>query len=878
MDSTSSMNASRASHLSLNASRTSHFDYQKIAQEKSNHVEQSQSQSQSPATTKKKDWTKVKGPATSLQEHMKKASGIDPVLYAGIAVWKLTTNGKWKRRILTLSQDNIALFCTHARIKSGPGDVAARVASTLPIPLWTPSRGFKFTSSTSYRDRYVRYIDVADIDSWQVGVVGTQRLELMGTATCPVSTPNPEKLYFSIYHHGYMTFDLLIANPDHRRVLEVALTSMTKTYQSIQQLIGNDALLLRYIWYDVDQDISGGVSSSEFLNICHRINLTHKAKKVFRKFREDNNIDSLEITYAQCMQLLQSVRAEKVENKKAGLWKIWFGDTASVSAEVVWDRLLQKVQKETTTTIEDAEALLKYLQNMDLDGIDDGDYDDQIPMLHKSQFEEFLISEINDAYDPVAQKSAGRLDMPISYYWINTSHNTYLTGDQLQSRSSVEAYVRALNRGCKCLELDCWDGESKTSTIPVVFHGHTITSKIKFRSICEVVQCYIETHPNTYPIILSLENHCSHNFQRVMASDMRQIFGSRLFVPTVKQTTEQLPSPEALRGMVVIKGKRPPEPDDSPEDPASPVNASADTSNGLEEEEDDDPYDMTMKRTKSTKSFRAAKSMIVPELAQLTLFHGTKFKNFKDSIKMTPSHMHSIGESKITKLVNKSAENPALWREYNIDHMTRTYPAGLRVESSNYNPVLAWAMGSQLVALNFQTHDTNLLLNDGLFRQGGGCGYVLKPDSVMGGPPSGSLRIKISVISGHCIPKPKGEKESEEIDPYVKVELHDVRCTSAGKEEYYSDSHATKAIDNNGYCPVWNEKGHEFDVQNPDVAIFSFNVVDTDIGFDDQIAGSAIPVSCLRCGYRSVQLHDMNNSRTGAFSYATLLVKIEFVF
>uniref|UniRef100_A0A4W4FRQ5 1-phosphatidylinositol 4,5-bisphosphate phosphodiesterase gamma n=1 Tax=Electrophorus electricus TaxID=8005 RepID=A0A4W4FRQ5_ELEEL len=289
---------------------------------------------------------------------------------------------------------------------------------------------------------------------------------------------------------------------------------------------------LRKQFYAVDRNREDKISCKDLKNMLCQVNYRVPNMKFLREKLPDSDLRSGDVSYSQFAQLYRSLMYDAQKSK--------------VSLEDFQGFLID-CQKELWAT--DSNKVQDFMFNYLKDPL----REIELPYFIQEEFLTYLFSKENSIWDSTLNYVRPEdMNNPLSHYWISSSHNTYLTGDQFSSESSLEAYARCLRMGCRCIELDCWDGPDG---MPVIYHGHTLTTKIKFYDVLMTIKEHAFI-TSDYPIILSIEDHCSIVQQRNMASYFRKVFGEMLLTKAVDISADGLPSPSQLKRKILIKHKK----------------------------------------------------------------------------------------------------------------------------------------------------------------------------------------------------------------------------------------------------------------------------------------------------------------------------------
>nr|XP_061795236.1 1-phosphatidylinositol 4,5-bisphosphate phosphodiesterase eta-2-like isoform X1 [Nerophis lumbriciformis] len=383
---------------------------------------------------------------------------------------------------------------------------------------------------------------------------------------------------FSIYYgERVKSLDLVSTNADEARTWISGLKYLMAGISDEDSLARRQRTRdqwLQQTFSEADKNGNGTLSIGEVHQLLHKLNVNLPRQKVRQMFQEadtDENQGSLGFEEFCSFYKMISTRRDLY------LILISYSNQKEVMDLQDLARFLENEQKmrglareHLVDIVAKFEPCPENLQRMVL-GIDG--------------FTNYMRSPGGDIFNPEHHLVNQDMTQPLCNYFTATSHNTYLTGDQLLSQSSVEMYAYVLQAGCRCVEVDCWDGPDGE---PIIHHGYTLTSKILFKDVIETINKYAFAK-SQYPVILSIENHCTVPQQKRMAECLREVLQDKLDVSNVNiQECKKLPSPEILKGKILVKGKKLPVTLDSDAEEGDVSDEDTGDDEDEDEEEDND--------------------------------------------------------------------------------------------------------------------------------------------------------------------------------------------------------------------------------------------------------------------------------------------------
>jgi len=416
-----------------------------------------------------------------------------------------------------------------------------------------------------------------------------------------------------------------------------------------------------------------------------------------------------------------------------------------------------------------------------------GNFQDDRNFDSESSWLSYMSSSSSQALSPSINHD---LSYPISNYYISSSHNTYLSGNQLYGEASTDSYRNVLERGCRCLEIDVWDGDDTSSSSSDAEEGtqssgkharrrahskqsrwHKFKSRMRSRSRStegrssrtDAQQPAEDRLPSPWRAAPSrklsparAEPRVLHGYTLTKQISFRSVCHAIRDSAFKATSLPIIVSLEVHAGLgqqevmvdimkacweghlVDITGQSESEISalPSPESLRNKILIKVKWTPNTQTGESNDPLDH-VETNDSDQGFpegspeKARKaSKILAALSQLGVYtRAYTFKQFDQPEASLPTHVFSLSEDKVQDMHADSEHGPQLFN-HNRNFLMRVFPSGRRINSSNVEPTFLWRQGAQMVALNWQRLDRGMMLNEGMFA--GAEGWVLKPEGYRG--------------------------------------------------------------------------------------------------------------------------------------------------
>lgn len=423
----------------------------------------------------------------------------------------------------------------------------------------------------------------------------------------------------------------------------------------------------------------------------------------------------------------------------------------------------------------------------------DGPYRDApaLPSSPSWSFDDFcryMASSATNVVAPPSPQAPDDLAWSLSNYFVSSSHNTYLTGNQLYSDSSADAYKNVLLRGCRCIEIDVWDGDDSDSDTSVSSSDDEAVAarqkRDKVKKVKEKIPSslvdrlekttlgrkiqdkYVAPAPagteagvGTVPLekkksggstgsVGFVEPRVLHGYtltKDVLFRDVCRSIRDYGFVVSdlpVIVSLEVHCNHEQQVAMVQIMqeewaGYLLPEPEGEVTKLPSPGELRGKIIIKVKYAPPEKAADGASlssgglsKTTTATSGGSAPAGAPVKKASKIIqalskLGIYTRGVSFKSLTQPEASMPTHIFSLSENGVMEVHQKSARELFDHNKRFLMRAYPSGMRIGSSNLDPAVFWRKGIQIVALNWQKWDEGMMLNEGMFAGTGG--YVLKP-------------------------------------------------------------------------------------------------------------------------------------------------------
>ncbi|XP_070249138.1 1-phosphatidylinositol 4,5-bisphosphate phosphodiesterase delta-3 isoform X4 [Myotis yumanensis] len=460
-----------------------------------------------------------------------------------------------------------------------------------------------------------------------------------------------------------------------------------------------------------DSNQDSKMSFKEIKSLLRMVNVDMNDMYAYRLFKECDHSDNERLEGTEIEEFLRRLlkRPELEE-----IFHRYSGEDRVLSAPELLEFL--EDQGEDGATLAHAQQLI---QTYELN-----ETAKQHELMTLDGFMMYLLSPEGDALNPAHTCMFQDMDQPLAHYFISSSHNTYLTDSQIGGLSSTEAYVRAFAQGCRCVELDCWEGPGGE---PVIYHGHTLTSKILFRDVVQAVR--------------------DHAFTQ-------------------------------LKGRVLVKGKKLPA-------------ARNEDGRILSDREEDEEEEEEEERVEAAEQKRQAKQISPELSALAVYCCATRLRTLRPApVPPQPYQVSSLSERKAKKLIREAGNSfvrhntrqltrvyPSGLRMNSANYSPQEmWNSGCQLVALNFQtPGYEMDLNAGRFLVNGQC---GYVLKPACLRQPD---TNFDPESP--GPPRTTLTIQ--VLTAQQLPKLNAEKPSSIVDPLVRVEIYGVPMDCARKETDY---------------------------------------------------------------------------------------------